>query len=95
MGGSKAHLFLLICVGGGAGGVDCGRTRGRAHVLESIVIFLKLISKAAIRVWRLPKMKTITVCRHYLTGRGPKEKLNNERAEPRARVGEGGQEFEV
>lgn len=55
-----------------------------SHVLKSIIIFffffLKLISKAAICVWRLPKMKTITVCRHCLTGRGLKEKLNNERA---------------
>ena len=31
-------------------------------------------------VWRLGKMKTITACRHYQTGRGRKEKLNNEQA---------------
>lgn len=69
VGGSKAPPSLIYVW-----------VRTGAHAPKSVIIFLKLISKAASCVWRLSKMKTIPVCRHCLTGRGLKEKLNNERA---------------
>lgn len=64
--GSEAH-FRNVSVCAGAGEV--------LHLIKSLSSRLSMMG-----VWRLGKMKTITACRRYQTGRGRKEQLNNEQA---------------